>query len=524
MSSNDTQRAPRDGFGSSLHRAWGLTVAFALATTGCDQIVNLIEGNDEEAVEEEAFFEAAGVIRGDIRVAVEAAGGIEPVTTVEVKSKASGEILELNVDTGDTVDAGTLLARIDQRILKNSLDQAKASLEVSRAELTNAESQLERIQKLYEQESLSKADYEQSLLQHAAAKSQVVRGEIQVENAAIALEDTDVRAPISGTVIERLVEQGQVISSPMGDVGGGTLLLQMADLSRVRVRMLVDEIDIGKVQPGTIAQVNVAAYPTRSFEGAVLKVEPQASPQQNVTMFPVLIDLDNREGLLKPGMNAEVELVVADRSDVLTIPNAALRTEADVHVAGSVVGLGEEQVNEMLAASTLPPRPGRTEGGAGSGPGGMSAEDQQMLRSVMTKFRNGEELTEEEQAFSRKMRQQYARQGGGGRGGPGAGARGGPGGRGGPPGGGFGAQRSRGSSIDSQFGGDFIVYALRDDQPVAVRVRTGVTDLDRTEIVLGLTEQDEVLILPSASLIQAQEYFQQRMRRWNQNPLMSGSG
>ena len=525
MSSNVTQRAPCDELGRSPHRAWGLIVALALATGGCDQIVNLIGGGDEEAVEEEAFFEAAGVVRGDIRVAVEAAGGIEPVTTVEVKSKASGEILELNVDTGDTVDAGTLLARIDQRILNNSLDQAKASLEVSRAELTNAESQLERIQKLYEQESLSKADYEQSLLQHAAAKSQVVRGEIQVENAAIALEDTDVRAPIAGTVIERLVEQGQVISSPMGDVGGGTLLLQMADLSRVRVRMLVDEIDIGKVQPGTIAQVAVAAYPTRSFEGAVLKVEPQASPQQNVTMFPVLIDLDNREGLLKPGMNAEVELVVADRSDVLTIPNAALRTEADVHVAGSVVGLSEEQVNEMLAASTLPPRPGRTEGGASSGPGGMSSEDQQMLRSIMTKLRNGEELTEEEQAFSRKMRQQFARQGGGpGRGGPGAGARGGPGGRGGPPGGGFGAQRSRGSSIESQFGGDFIVYALRDDQPVAIRVRTGVTDLDRTEIVLGLTEEDEVLILPSASLIQAQEYFQQRMRRWNQNPLMSGSG
>lgn len=523
MSSNVTKRAASGGFGSRPWRTWALVATTALATAGCDQIVNLIEGGGEEAVEEEAFFEAAGVVRGDIRVAVEAAGGIEPVTTVEVKSKASGEILELIVDTGDTVETGTLLARIDQRMLKNSLDQAKASLEVSRAELANAESQLERIQKLYEQESLSKADYEQSILQHAAARSQVVRGEIQVENADIALEDAIVRAPISGTVIERLVEQGQVISSPMGDVGGGTLLLQMADLSRVRVRMLVDEIDIGKVQPGTIAQVNVAAYPTRSFEGAVLKVEPQASPQQNVTMFPVLIDLDNREGLLKPGMNAEVQLVVADRTDVLTIPNAALRTEADVHVAGGVVGLSEEQVNEMLAASTLPPRPGRSEGGSPSGPGSMSAQDQQMLRSIMTKRRNGEELTEEEQAFSRKMMQQFARQGGG-RSGPGAGARGGPGGRGGPPGGGFGAQRSRGSSIDSQFGGDFIVYMLRDEQPVAVRVRTGVTDLDRTEIVLGLTEEDEVLILPSASLIQAQEYFQQRMRRWNQNPLMSGSG
>jgi len=518
MSSSAAKRALR---GTSRP----LIVVAALATAGCDQIEELIAGSDEDAVEDEAFFEAAGVVRGDIRVAVEAAGGIEPVTTVEVKSKASGEILELNADTGDTIEAGTLLARIDQRMLKNSLDQAKASLEVSRAELTNAESQLQRIQKLFEQESLSKADYEQSLLQHAAARSQVVRSEIQVENADIALEDAIVKAPISGTVIERLVEQGQVISSPMGDVGGGTILLQMADLSRVRVRMLVDEIDIGKVQPGTIAQVNVAAYPTRSFEGAVLKVEPQASPQQNVTMFPVLIDLDNREGLLKPGMNAEVELVVADRTDVLTIPNAALRTEADVYVAGGVVGLSEEQVREMLAASTLPPRPGASEGGAARDAGGMSEEDQQMLRSIMTKRRNGEELTEEEQAFSRKMMQQFARRGGGGpgRGGPGAGRGRGGGPRGGPPGGGgFDAQRSRSSSIDSQFGGDFIVYALRNDQPVAVRVRTGVTDLDRTEIVVGLTEEDEVLILPSASLIQSQEYFQQRMRRWNQNPLMSG--
>ena len=496
-------------------RKWLLVATLAIA--GCDQIEAFLA--DEEAVEDDAFFEAAEVVRGNIRVAVEAAGSIEPVTTVEVKSKASGEILELAVDTGDAVDEGTLLARIDQRILKNSLDQARASLEVSRARLANTESQLERISKLYEQDSLSKADYEASLLEHANARADVVRGEIQVENATIALGDTDVIAPITGTVIERLVEQGQVISSPMGDVGGGTMLLQMADLSRVRVRMLVDEIDIGKVQPGTVAQVSVAAYPNRPFEGAVLKVEPQAMAQQNVTMFPVLIDLDNSDGLLKPGMNADVELVVADRSDVLTIPNAAMRTEGDVYSAGGVVGLSEDQVRDMLAASTLPPRPGQGEGSAPAGPPGMSEEDQKMLRSIMTKRQNGEELNEEEQAFSRRMMQQFARRGGGGRGGPRAGGPGrGGGGFGGP---GSGAERPRSSSVDSQFGGDYIAYTLRDDQPVAVRIRTGVTDLDRSEVLIGLNEGDEVLILPSASLIEAQEYFQQRMRRWNQNPLMS---
>lgn len=498
------------------HGTTWLLVA-ALATTGCDRIEAFL--GDDETVEEEAFFEAAEVIRGDIRVAVEAAGGIEPVTTVEVKSKASGEILELTVDTGDTVDEGTLLARIDQRILKNSLDQAKASLEVSKARLANTESQLDRISKLYEQDSLSKADYEASLLEVANARADVVRGEIQVENATIALGDTDVIAPIAGTVIERLVEQGQVISSPMGDVGGGTLLLQMADLARVRVRMLVDEIDIGKVQPGTMAKVSVAAYPNRPFEGAVLKIEPQAMAQQNVTMFPVLIDLDNSEGLLKPGMNADVELVVADRSDVLTVTNAALRTEGDVYVAGGVVGLSEDRVREMLAASTLPPRP-ESEGSRPGGPPGMSEEDQAMLRSIMTKRRNGDELTEEEEAFSRRMMQQFAR--GGGRGGPGRGGpRGGGPGRGGGGFGGPGAERPRSSSVASQFGGDYIAYVLRDDQPVAVRIRAGVTDLDRTEVVLGLDEGDEVLILPSASLIEAQAYFQQRMRRWNPNPLMS---
>ena len=237
-------------------------------------------------------------------------------------------------------------------------------------------------------------------------------------------------------------------------------------------------------------------------------------------MFPVLIDLDNSEGLLKPGMNADVELVVADRSDVLTVTNAALRTEGDVFVAGNVVGLSEDRVREMLAASTLPPRP-ESEGARPAGPPGLSEEDQAMLRSIMTKRRNAEELTEEEAAFSRRMMQQFARAGGRG-GGPG---RGGP--RGGGPGrggGGFGppgAERPRSSSVDSQFGGDYIVYVLRDDQPVAVRIRAGVTDLDRTEVVLGLEEGDEVLILPSASLIEAQEYFQTRMRRWNQNPLMS---
>lgn len=473
-------------------------LAAALTTlAACDQIDEFLADEPVEA-EQVALYQSVPVQRRNITVAVEAAGIIEPVTTVEVKSKASGEILELPVDTGDYVEAGTLLARIDRRVLNNSLQQAKASLEVAKARQANTRSQLDRIVRLYQQESLSKVDYEQSLLEHATARSEVVRGEIQVENATIQLEDADVNSPITGTVIERLVEQGQVISSPMGDVGGGTLLMQMADLSHVQVRMLVDEIDIGKVQPGTIAQVNVAAYANRPFEGEVIKVEPQAVAEQNVTMFPVLIDLENREGLLKPGMNAEVEVVMASRENVMTVPNAALRTPQDIYAAGSVLGLDRETVDRMLAAAPDVSPPDESGGERRRRPGaseGAPAFDRERMRAIFMKRRNGEELTDEEQKLMAQVQQQMA-----GRGGPPGGGR--PGGEG---------PRRRSSAVEAQLGGDYMVFALRGGEPTALRIRTGITDLDHAEVVAGLNDDDDVLILPSASLVRAQESFQQRM-------------
>ena len=473
-----------------------LALSCLLAVAACDQLEDYFA--DEQAEDEAvALYQTAPVRRRDIIVAVEAAGIVEPVTTVEVKSKASGEILALPVDTGDHVDAGTMLARVDRRVLNNSLQMAQANLEVAKARLTNAESSLERVTQLYEQESLSKADFEQATLEHATAGSEVVRGQIQVENASIQLDDSDVISPITGTVIERLVEQGQVISSPMGDVGGGTLLMKMADLSHVQVRMLVDEIDIGKVQPGVAATVNVAAYPNRPFEGAVTKVEPQAVAQQNVTMFPVLIDIENRDGLLKPGMNAEVEVLIAERRDVRTIPNAALRTRGDIFEAASVLGLDRDATEKLLAAA---PPPGGTDranprrgGGAspdGASPeGGPPADDRERMRAIFAKMRSGESLTDEEQKLVEQMRSRMGRDGGRGEG------------RG----------SARRSLLDGQFGGEYLVFALRDGQPVPMRIRTGITDLDYTEVIAGLVEDAEVLILPSASLVRAQESFQRRM-------------
>ena len=505
----------------------------------CDYLESYLADDKDASLENANLpysdYQQVAVAPRNIRVAVEAAGEVEPVTTVEVKSKASGEILEMTVDTGDVVETGTLLAQIDQRVLKNTLKQAEASLTVARAKLANSRSQLERINSLYVRKSVSKADWEKSTLDHATAQSEVVQREITVENAVIQLGDCDVNAPITGTIIERAVEQGTVISSPMGNSSGGTLLLKMADLSRVQIRMLVNEIDIGKMKPGVSATVNVAAYANRPFQGEVIKVEPQATTIQNVTMFPVLIDLENREGLLRPGMNADVEVMVANRNQVLAIPNAALRTQGDVYSGASVLGYTIEDVDRMLAAS---PKPRKTSAVRDNGSPASTAEtdadviksdisDEERLNAIMTKMRTGKRPSEEDVAFMRKNRElmQKIAGSGAGRGRPGGGGPGASGGR--PANGSRGPGRQRPkrvvSSVDQQFGGDYIVFVIRNGEAVAVHVRTGITDMDYSEVVAGLNQGEKVLILPSQSLVQANETWQNRASRMSPIPGLGGS-
>ncbi len=289
----------------------------------------------------EPEFRRAPVERQDINVNVEAAGVIEPAVTVEVKSKASGEVLSIHAETGDIVEAGTLLVQIDKRTPSNLLNQTNAELEAAMARRSIAKAQSTRSKTLWDSRTINEVDYEKTLLEYANAKADVVRAEVAIENARIQLDDTDVRAPITGTIIERLVETGQVISSPTMDVGGGTLLLKMADLSSVQVRALVDETDIGKIKPGQATTVTVTAYPNQPFEGVVLKIEPQAMADQTVTTFSVLIMLENKNGLLRPGMNTEVEIRVASRGNVLAIPTLALKTKKEIPTVAGFMGIEE---------------------------------------------------------------------------------------------------------------------------------------------------------------------------------------
>ena len=298
-----------------------------------------------------AGYELAAVERGPLALEVEAAGVIEPVSTVELKSKASGEILEIGADTGDTVKRGALLVRIDPRTPRNRLAQAASQLNAARAQRSTSRSQLERGRTLLASQWINQAEFDQLELAVANAEAEVVSAEVNVENARIALEDTEVRAPADGTILSKRVEPGQVISSPTTDVGGGTALLVMADLGEVRVRALVDETDVGKLAPGQPARITVASYPGRTFTGTIEKIEPQAIVDQNVTLFPVLVSLPNSDGKLRPGMNVEATFDAARQEQVLTVPMAALRTDRDLASTAAMLGRSEETLAAEIGAA-----------------------------------------------------------------------------------------------------------------------------------------------------------------------------
>jgi HlyD family secretion protein len=417
-------------------------------------------------------YQSLPVERRDIVVSAQASGSIQPDTTVEVKSKASGEILQLNAETGQVVKRGVSLVKVDPRNARNGLAQAQANLDVAKAKLANSTSQKRRADELYKSQSITEQEHDSAMLDYADARSQVVSNQVAVDNARIQLEDTDVRAPITGTILEKDVERGTVIASATSNVSGGTTLLKMADLSQVQVQTLVDETDIGKVQPDQRATVTVDAYPNRPFPGTVVKIEPQATTNQNVTMFPVVVRIANEEGLLRPGMNSEVEIHVGRRDSVLAVPNAALRTQRDVGSAATVLGLSPEAVQKQLAAAAPTSRDsasGRPQDSANGRPRDSAlagAPDGRASLGAATRPAGGRRA-------------------------------GGRSGRGQPQG----------------PGSRYIVFVKRDGQPTPVWIQTGLTDGDYSEVTAGLKDSDSVLVLPSASLVQSQQDMKDRFNR-----------
>ena len=312
-------------------------------------LFGLISCGGGKSEEEFKFYTKKEVASKQLQLTVEASGTVEAISSIEIKSKASGEILFLGAEIGDFIKKGEVLARIDQRTPQNNLEQATADLDVAKVRLSNAESQFVRSQKLHNEGSISDKAFEDGQEAFSSAKSQYVRSNVFLENAKIALDDTLVRSPIDGTIISRAAEVGQVITSPTSAVGGGTLLMEMADLNKVRVRALIDEIDIGKITIGQEVTLRVSAYRDKKFTGLVSKIEPQAREDQNVTTFPVLIDIENKDNLLLIGMNTDVEIEILNEQVALALPAGSLRTRKDVKTVALLLGIPQGEINSFLS-------------------------------------------------------------------------------------------------------------------------------------------------------------------------------
>ena len=308
----------------------------------------IIIGCGGKKEEEFKFYTLKEAETQQLELTVEASGTVEAISSIEIKSKASGQILFLGAEIGDYVEEGVVLARIDQRSPTNTLSQANADLEVAKVRLINAQNQFERSNRLHSEGNISDKSFEDAQEAFSSARAQQVRAQVFLENARIALDDTSVRSPIAGTVISRPAEVGQVITSPTSAVGGGTLLMEMADLNKVRVRALIDEIDIGKISIGQEVTLKVSAYRDKKFVGIVSKIEPMSKVDQNVTTFPVLIDIENRDNLLLIGMNTDVEIEILNEAVDIALPAGSLRTRKDITSAAGLLGINKIELNSFL--------------------------------------------------------------------------------------------------------------------------------------------------------------------------------
>jgi len=290
------------------------------------------------------------VQRGLLRVVVQATGQVEPVRRVDVKSKASGVIMAMHAEVGDRVQAGALLVEIDPRDVRNAHQEAEAELAVARARMEVAESRLTRSLELLRTGVITEQENEGATLDFADARSGLVRGETNLELARLRLEDVVIRSPLTGTVLQRPMQPGEVIAAAASNVEGGATLLTMADLDRIRIRVSVPEGETGRLRPGLPVTIRTQAFPDRTFVGTVERVEPSAYTEQTVTLFPVLVSLENPDWLLKPGMNATVEILAQELDDALLLPPASLVEPGQFPAAAELLGVDPTLLD-------LPPAP-----------------------------------------------------------------------------------------------------------------------------------------------------------------------
>jgi HlyD family secretion protein len=374
----------------------------------------------------------APVNRGDIVDTVGATGTLQAVTTVQVGSQVSGNIQWLGADFNSIVKKGQVIARLDPSLFDAQLQQVQANLVQARANLTKARSELERArvqltdaqqkydraQQLSKQQLLAQSDLDAAKIAvdtaTAAVASQqatvtqvqasVTQSEASVNQSKVNRDHTVILAPIDGIVTQRNVDVGQTVAASMQ---APVLFIIAADLAEMQVNANIDEADVGRIRPGQNVSFRVDAYPTDDFVGTVTQVRLQPVVVQNVTTYGAVITVPNRELKLKPGMTANVKVEIAKRTNVLRIPNAALRFRPTEEVFAAL-----QQAPPDAQAIASSGRGGRSGSSAGNQtPAGQPSAS---ARAPQAELRRDAS----EPASGRAGRGGFGGGGGGGRGGP----------------------------------------------------------------------------------------------------------
>ncbi|RDZ26919.1 efflux RND transporter periplasmic adaptor subunit [Lysobacter silvisoli] len=285
---------------------------------------------------EASAYRTAKVQRGDIRVAISATGALAAISTVDVGSQISGQVLEVLVDYNDQVKKGQVIAKIDPSTYQTQIEQGSAQINSARASLATAEATLRNAELDYQRKStlvgqqlvarsdadLARAARDQARAQVASAQAQIHQQIASTQTTRLNLERTVIRSPVDGVVLTRSVEPGQTVAASLQS----PVLFQIAeDLKKMEIVLAIDEADIGQVKAGQGVSFTVDSFPDRQFRGKVQQVRLSATNTSNVITYPVVVSVDNADQILLPGMTANAEIEVSRRDDVLRVSNAALR-------------------------------------------------------------------------------------------------------------------------------------------------------------------------------------------------------
>lgn len=270
--------------------------------------------------QDDTKYATIGIGRGNLRQVVTATGEIKPVNTILVGSQVSGNIEKIYVDYNDRVKKGDVLLKIDQSVLQASVNEAKASLDSAISERDFNRAQYKRDQELFASGYIARAEMEKSKTLFDTSEQSVKRARSQYDRSVTSLGYATIISPVNGTIISRKVDEGQTVAASFQSPD----LFEIAeDLSKMQIETAISEADIGMIKNNQTVSFSVDAYPTQTFQGKVNQIRLSPVTTQNVVVYTVIIDVDNKDLKLMPGMTAFVTVLVAERENIIKAANSA---------------------------------------------------------------------------------------------------------------------------------------------------------------------------------------------------------